>query len=111
MEDCIFCKIIKGEINAELKYEDERAIAIEDVNPQSPIHLLIIPKKHIKNTNEATAALLGHCLAVASKLAAEYEIDESGYRIVVNCNEDGGQSVGHLHIHLLGGRQMNWPPG
>ncbi len=111
MENCIFCKIIKGEINTKLKYEDEKVFAINDINSQSPIHLLIVPKEHIKNINEAMADILGHLLVIASKLAAEYGIDESGYRIVVNCNEDGGQSVEHLHMHLLGGRQMNWPPG
>jgi len=112
--DCIFCKIIKGEIPSTLVYEDERVAAFADTNPQAPTHLLIVPKKHIATLNEleeSEADLIGQISLVAKKLAQEAGIANSGYRLVLNCNAEGGQSVYHIHAHLLGGRTMHWPPG
>ncbi len=108
--DTVFGKIIRREIPAEIVFEDEQVLAFKDVNPQAPVHLLIIPKlKEIPTLNDATeadAALLGHMLLTARKLAADNGIDERGYRLILNCNPEGGQTVYHLHLHLLGGRQM-----
>jgi histidine triad (HIT) family protein len=112
--DCLFCKIIKDEIPAKIQYQDDLVIAFEDIHPQAPIHTLIIPRLHIHNLNELTAEslpLVGHMVHTASKLAKEFKIAESGYRVIMNCNSDGGQSVFHIHLHLLGGRLMSWPPG
>lgn len=112
--DCIFCKIIKGEMQAEKVYEDQQVIAFKDINPQAPIHLLIIPHKHIATLNDCDkedTLLMGHIMQVATQLAEDSGISESGYRVVFNCNGNGGQEVDHIHLHLLGGRQMNWPPG
>ncbi|MBU2591186.1 MAG: histidine triad nucleotide-binding protein [Nitrospinota bacterium] len=114
MEDCIFCKIVSGEIPAKKLYEDDKAIAFEDLNPKAPVHILIIPKKHLATSLEAKEedkGLMGHLFLTANKLAQEKGIDRSGFRLVVNCNEDAGQSVFHLHFHLMGGRFMAWPPG
>ncbi len=111
--DCIFCKIVAGEIPAKKLYEDEQVMAFADVNPQTPVHALIVPKRHIvslAHTSREDAGLLGHLHAVASELAAKHELT-SGYRTVINTGPDGGQTVGHLHVHLLGGRPMHWPPG
>lgn len=106
----IFGKIIRREVPATIVHEDEHVIAFKDVNPQAPVHLLIIPKnEEIPTLNDAEQghqALLGHMLLTASKLAAEHGIAESGYRLIMNCNQEGGQTVYHLHLHLLGGRQM-----
>ena len=114
MTDCIFCKIANKEIGT-LVYEDDRVAAFNDLNPQAPVHVLIIPKKHIARISdvagEEDAALMGHIIVVANKIAADRGVAESGYRIVVNCNEDAGQSVWHIHFHLLGGRELGWPPG
>lgn len=113
MKDCLFCKIINKEIPSELLFEDDKVIAFNDINPQAPVHFLVIPKQHIesaKEINEDNAALIGHIFNVIRKLADEQELD-LGYRIVNNCNELGGQTVAHLHFHILGGRQMLWPPG
>ena len=107
--DCIFCRIISGEIQSEILYQDEQAVAFRDVNPKAPVHLLVVPRKHIESVAELTedeAPILGHLVAVANRLAREAEISEKGYRLVVNCGPDGGQVVPHLHLHLLGGRQM-----
>ena len=107
--DCLFCKIIKKEIVSQLVYEDADLMAIKDINPQAPVHLLIIPKKHIATLNDLTekdASLQGKLLSTATKLAREMGIHEKGYRTVINCNREGGQSVYHLHLHLLGGRQL-----
>lgn len=112
--DCLFCKIAAGEIPANLVYEDERVVAFEDINPQAPKHLLIIPRKHIATTLDLQledAELVGHISLVAGKIARQLGIAEEGFRIVNNCNEAGGQVVWHLHYHLLGGREMTWPPG
>lgn len=114
MSDCIFCKIAAGEIG-KLVYEDDSVAAFDDLNPQAPVHVLIIPKKHIARVSDVTdgedACLMGRVIAVANKLASERGITEAGYRIVVNCNEGAGQSVWHVHFHLLGGRKLGWPPG
>ncbi|GAA0181932.1 histidine triad nucleotide-binding protein [Clostridium sediminicola] len=114
MGECIFCKIIDGEIPSKKVYEDERVFAFEDINPEAPIHVLIVPKKHISNINELTEEeekLIGHIFFVSKKIADEYNIKDTGYRVVSNCGKDGGQTVDHLHFHLLGGRNLNWPPG
>lgn len=112
--DCIFCKIVKQEIPAKIIYEDEHVIAFDDLRPRAPIHKLIIPRKHIATLNDIETGdteLLGRLLQTAKHLAKELQIDESGYRTVINCNAGGGQEVFHIHLHLLGGRQMTWPPG
>ena len=111
--DCLFCKIISKEIKADIVYEDDRLLAIKDINPAAPVHLLIIPKIHVASLNEvgiADVELLGHIQLLASHLAEESGVAERGYRLVNNCGEWGGQSVLHLHYHLLGGKQMGWPP-
>ncbi len=110
--DCLFCKISQGEIPASFVYEDDKVIAFEDIAPKAPTHLLIIPREHIATLNDIEdAALAGHILMTAKKLAAERGIADDGYRTLINCNEGGGQVVFHLHCHLLGGRKMEWPPG
>ena len=110
--DCLFCKIVSREIDTPLLYEDELVVAFNDIAPQAPIHQLIIPKQHIATLNDAkNATLLGHMMKTASRLAKEAGIDEQGYRTLMNCNADGGQTVFHIHLHLLGGRAMTWPPG
>ena len=111
---CIFCKIANKEMPARIVHDDGRMIAFEDVNPQAPVHCVIIPKAHIERLSDVTAAeapLVGEMALVASKIAAEKGIAESGYRIVINCNKDAGQAVFHIHMHLLGGRHLSWPPG
>ncbi len=112
--DCIFCKIAAGEFG-KLVYEDAEIAAFDDLNPQAPVHVLIIPKKHIARISDVTdapdACLMGKIFVVANQLAAQRGIADDGYRIVVNCNEGAGQSVWHVHFHLLGGRKMTWPPG
>lgn len=113
MTDCIFCKIVKGEIPSNLIYEDDKVVAFEDINPQAPIHYLVIPKEHIKSAadiNEDNKDLIGHIFFIASKIAMQKGLDE-GYRIVNNCGIDGGQTVDHIHFHVLGKRKMLWPPG
>jgi histidine triad (HIT) family protein len=113
MTDCLFCKIIVGKIPAKKVYEDQKAFAFEDINPQAPTHVLIIPKKHIAGIDQATeedAELMGYCQIVAAKIARERNI-ENGFRTVYNVGPDAGQTVFHLHLHLLGGRKMSWPPG
>ncbi|MGM0502659.1 MAG: histidine triad nucleotide-binding protein [Bacillota bacterium] len=114
MEDCLFCKIIDGEIDSDLVYEDEQVIAFKDINPQAPTHILIVPKKHIStllDLEEDDNQLVGHIYQVANQLAEEEGIAEDGFRVVSNCNEAGGQTVFHIHYHLLGGRDLQWPPG
>lgn len=113
MDDCLFCKIINKEIKSEILYEDEEFIAFPDINPAAPVHILIIPKKHIDSADdidEENSYLIGKIFIIASRLAKENGL-EKGYRVVNNCKEDGGQSVKHIHFHLLGGRSMLWPPG
>ena len=114
MEDCIFCKIVNKEIPAKIILEDEQILAFEDINPQAPVHLLIIPKKHFSTLLEienGDHALIGSIFGVANQLVRERKLDESGFRIVANCGAEAGQSVFHIHYHLLGGRAMHWPPG
>ncbi len=108
--DCVFCRIIAGEIPANIVYQDEKVIAFPDINPLAPTHLLIIPKKHIPSLvqlDETEASLIGDMARVANKLAKQQGIAESGYRLVINCGKQGGQGVYHLHMHLLGGRQLS----
>jgi len=110
----IFSKIINKEIPADIIYEDDELLAFKDISPQAPIHILIIPKKEIKTLNHLELedqAIAGKMLLLAKDLAKKYEIDQTGYRTIFNCNEDGGQTVFHIHLHLLGGRQLSWPPG
>ena len=112
--DCLFCKIAAGEIPSKKVYEDAEVYAFYDISPAAPVHVLIIPKVHIPSANaltEENAAVVGHIFAVGARIAKELGIAEKGYRIVNNCGEDGGQTVGHLHFHLLGGRSLQWPPG
>lgn len=109
MSDCLFCKIINKEIPSEFIYEDDRCIIIKDINPQSKIHNLVIPKKHIATINDCTnedTNLLGHLLQAAKQNAKENNIAESGYRLIFNCNRDGGQEVYHIHLHVLGGEKL-----
>lgn len=111
--DCLFCKIVNGEIPSTLMYEDDRVIAFKDINPQAPVHYLVIPREHIKSAdfiNEENKELMGHIIFVASQLAKEEGLD-NGYRIVNNCGSHGGQTVDHIHFHVLGKRNMLWPPG
>ena len=110
----LFTKIINREIPADIVYEDNEIIVFNDINPQAPIHLLIVPKKEIRTLNdldENDQVIIGKMFLTAKKLAKEFNVDKTGYRTVFNCNEDGGQTVFHIHLHLLGGRQLIWPPG
>ncbi len=114
MADTIFTRIINREIPAKIVYEDDLALAFHDVSPQAPVHVLVIPKQPVASLREASeinASLLGHLQFVVAKVAVQLGIDQSGYRVVTNAGADGGQSVDHLHYHLLGGRAMRWPPG
>ena len=113
-EDCIFCKIASGAIPVKFVYEDDFLVAFPDINPMAPVHVLVIPRKHLDSIAAAgpeDSALLGHALLTLPKIAAKLGIAESGFRVVMNTGKDGGQSVMHLHWHLLGGRFMEWPPG
>ncbi len=108
--DCLFCSIIKGEIPSTKVYEDEQVYAFKDINPMAPVHVLIIPKTHLSSINDVTeenSAVIAHIYAVAAKLAKDLGISESGYRVVSNCGADAGQTVFHLHFHLLGGKKLN----
>lgn len=112
--DCLFCKIIDREIPADIVYEDDAVLAFNDLNPQAPTHLLIVPKQHIATLNEieeSDLALVGRLQYTAAKLAAEKGFAEEGYRVVMNCNAQGGQTVYHIHMHLMGGRRFTWPAG
>ena len=114
MDDCLFCKIIKGEIPSTKVYEDELCYAFNDIAPTAPVHFLVIPKQHIASAaalTENDAALLGHIYAVIAELCRKLGVDESGYRVVTNVGVDGGQSVKHLHFHVLAKRSLAWPPG
>jgi histidine triad (HIT) family protein len=113
-QTCLFCRIVAGEITADVVYQDERSVALRDINPQAPMHVLVIPLDHIESLDEASQrdeALLGHLLRVAARVANEQGYSESGYRTVINTGAGAGQSVFHLHLHVLGGRTMSWPPG
>ncbi|WP_280546059.1 MULTISPECIES: histidine triad nucleotide-binding protein [unclassified Halomonas] len=112
--DCLFCKIIDREIPADIVYEDDAVLAFNDINPQAPSHLLIVPKLHIATLNdieEGDLALVGRLQYTAARLAAEKGFAEAGYRVVMNCNDQGGQTVYHIHMHLMGGRRFTWPAG
>lgn len=112
MADCLFCKMAAGEIKPDVVYEDRDVLAFRDINPQAPVHILIIPKQHVETLNDLyDSVLAGELLQTAVKLAKQEGLAEDGYRTVFNCNAQGGQEVYHLHMHLLGGRQMHWPPG
>jgi len=111
---CIFCKIVDGEIPADIVHSDDDCIAFQDLNPQAPVHILVIPRRHIESIDameDSDAPILGRMTTVARDIAREKGIEEAGYRLVLNCNEGAGQTVFHLHMHLLGGRDFRWPPG
>ncbi len=113
-QDCLFCKIAAGEIPSEKVYADENFYAFKDINPGAPTHILIVPRKHIARINEVQpedAGLIGNMVLCANKIAEAEELTERGFRYVINCNEDGGQTVFHVHLHILGGRALEWPPG
>lgn len=114
MSDCLFCRVVAGEVESTVIAESERWVAIRDINPQAPVHVLVIPREHIATTNDLTAddePLVGQLVRAAAEIAAREGIAESGYRLVLNCNRGAGQSVFHVHMHLFGGRPMGWPPG
>ncbi len=114
MSDCLFCGIVEGKIKANVVYQNERVVAFRDISPKAPVHILIIPRKHVISVLDVEAsdhALVGEIFQVAGRLAREQGIADSGFRVVVNSGPDAGQSVFHLHYHLIGGRQMAWPPG
>jgi len=114
MSSCLFCRIANGEVPAKKVHEDDRLIAFEDINPQAPMHLLVVPREHIATLNDVLAEhdqLVGSMVRLASTLASARGYSSGGYRTVINCNADAGQTVFHLHLHLLGGRRMTWPPG
>lgn len=113
-DSCIFCRIVANQATANILYRDQQVTAFRDLHPQGPTHLLIVPNRHIDSLNDMQAedeALIGYMFAVARRLAAKEGVDQSGYRIVLNTNREGGQTVFHLHLHLIGGRPMHWPPG
>lgn len=114
MSDCLFCKMVNGEIQPDTIFENDQVLAFRDINPQAPTHILVIPKQHITSLNDLTesdAGIVGQMYLAAQQIARQQGIAESGYRTLVNCGDDGGQTVFHLHLHLLGGRIMHWPPG
>ena len=114
MTDCLFCKIAAGEIAAELVFKNDSVVAFRDINPQAPTHILVIPRKHIATINDIApddCSLVGELYLVAAELARKEGFADEGYRVVMNCNEGAGQTVFHIHLHLLGGRPLSWPPG
>ena len=114
MSDCLFCKIVQKTIPAKIVHEDERSVAFDDINPQAPVHSLIIPKQHVSTVQDCrdqASDLLAHLLVICAKVAKQKGLSESGYRIVTNTGRDAGQTVFHLHFHVLGGRHLSWPPG
>lgn len=114
MSECLFCRLANGEIPSDIVYENDEVIAFRDQNPQAPTHVLVIPRKHISTVNDLTAEdknVVGEMLLAAKAVAAQDGIAEDGYRLILNCNEGAGQSVFHIHLHVLGGRVMSWPPG
>ncbi len=113
-QDCIFCRVVSGEVRADIIFQDDRCIAFRDINPQAPVHVLLIPREHIESLDDAgrgDEAILGHLLRVAARVANDEGLSESGFRTVINTGAGAGQSVMHLHLHVLGGRPLNWPPG
>jgi len=114
VSECIFCRIAAGELSADIVHEDDQVLVFKDITPQAPIHLLLIPKRHVSTLLELTeedGELLTHVFTVIRKVAVEYGLSKKGFRTVINTGDEGGQTVGHLHFHLLGGRHMQWPPG
>lgn len=114
MATCLFCRVVAKEVPSRIVYEDDQVVAFQDINPQAPTHLLVVPKRHLDHLleiEERDVALLGHLILLVNRLARERRLAQSGYRVVINCGADGGQTVAHLHLHLLGGRPMAWPPG
>jgi histidine triad (HIT) family protein len=114
MNNCLFCGMVDGKIKADVVYRDDSVIAFRDINPKAPVHILIIPRKHIAtllDLEQSDSVVLGNIFRVANKLADEQGIAKDGFRVVVNCGEDAGQTIFHLHYHLLGGRHLSWPPG
>jgi histidine triad (HIT) family protein len=114
MNNCLFCKMVSGEIQPDVVYDDEEVLAFRDINPQAPVHVLVIPKRHISTLNDLgpdDTELMGKLFQVAKSIARQEGIADDGYRTLVNCNADGGQEVFHIHMHLMGGRRMTWPPG
>jgi len=114
MIDCVFCKIIAGKLEGEFVYQDDEIVAFRDINPQAPVHILIVPRKHISSLNDVKpedVPLIGKLAIVAQKIAKEFGVAETGYRLIWNTGENAGQWIYHVHIHLLGGRRMTWPPG
>ena len=114
MSDCIFCKMVSGDIQPDVVYEDAEVLAFRDMHPQAPTHVLVIPKRHIATTNDldaGSADIIGKLYLAAKQVAADEGIAERGYRTLINCNPEAGQSVYHIHLHMLGGRPMGWPPG
>lgn len=114
MSDCIFCRIVDNTIPSRKVYEDDQCVAFEDINPRAPVHLLVIPKRHLSSLadlQEADTALIGHLMMISAKMAKERNVESSGYRVVANTGAHAGQTVFHLHFHLLGGREFEWPPG
>jgi len=113
-KDCIFCKIAKRELKSDILYEDDKVVAFKDINPQAPVHVLVIPKEHISkisDINETNKEIISDLIVVANKIADDLKVKESGYRLVLNCGSNAGQEVFHIHLHLLGGRRFSWPPG
>jgi histidine triad (HIT) family protein len=111
-DSCLFCRIVRGEIPAKIIAENSHAIAFRDIDPKSPVHVLVVPRRHVASLSESSDGVeLGELLLLAAKVARDEHIDGSGYRCVINTGADGAQSVHHLHVHVLGGRQMGWPPG
>ena len=111
---CLFCKLAKGEINSDIVYEDDEVIAFRDIHPQAPHHILVIPRRHIATVNDTDpedTTLIGKLILTAQRVAKDLGVAEDGYRLVMNCNGHGGQTVFHVHLHLLAGRPMHWPPG
>ena len=114
MTDCLFCKMVAGDIKPNTVYEDDNVLAFRDVNPQAPTHILVIPKTHIATINDLkpeNESLVGKLFLAAKKIASDEGLADRGYRTLINCNEEAGQTVFHIHLHLLGGRPMGWPPG
>jgi len=112
--DCLFCKIASGDIKSDIVYENEEIVAFKDISPQAPVHILIIPKKHIPTLNDISdedTSLIGRLFIVAKKIAKDLKVEKDGYRFLFNCNKDAGQAVFHIHGHLLAGRRFQWPPG
>ena len=114
MSDCLFCKIVSGEISCDKLYENDKLVAFRDIDPKAPVHILVIPKKHIKSINDLESSdkyLAGELILASKKIAKDQGIDSKGFRTIFNTNDDGGQTVYHIHMHMMGGRQMKWPPG